>query len=85
MKLSERLCEVCGALADGTPSAHFARVMWLCQAHSTAFHEVPQAETGSTWFSLARAATTTPAAWAVLDSFRAVTQLAERCATSLPR
>ena len=39
MRRCERRCEACGDLADGEPSAVFARVVWLCVRHSTEFHE----------------------------------------------
>lgn len=40
MKLCERRCEACiDRAADGEPSAHFARVVWLCSEHSRQFHE----------------------------------------------
>lgn len=39
MRLCERRCEACGELADGEPSAHFARVVWFCSRHSAEFHD----------------------------------------------
>jgi len=60
LRLSERRCEACGAPADGAPSAHFARVVWLCQRDSEEFHAPelqqvlrhPSASTSAIWLAI---------------------------------
>ena len=39
MRTSDRRCDVCGDRAcPELTSAHFARVIWLCQSHGKAFY-----------------------------------------------
>lgn len=60
MRRAERRCEACGELAGGDPSAHFARVVWLCELHSAEFH---QAEL----LAVFRAASSTAECWSAID------------------
>lgn len=60
MMLIQRACEACGQFADGAASAHFARVVWLCELHSAEFHapelqrvlRTPGASTRAIWAAI---------------------------------
>lgn len=63
MRVSERRCVVCGALADvEQTSAHFARVMYFCAAHGEQFH-------ASAYFAVARDSRATVDCWAAVDAW----------------
>lgn len=63
MRVHERRCVVCGALADvEQTSAHLARVMFFCTAHGEQFH-------ASAYFHVARRALATVDCWAAVDAW----------------
>ncbi len=63
MRVRERRCVVCGALADvEQTSAHLARVLFFCTAHGEQFH-------ASAYFHVARKALSTVDCWAAVDAW----------------